>query len=162
MRRTQRIGGFPGDTQGVGDRELVFAFEPGPERFAPDVGHDVVEEPVGLTAVEQRENVGMLQPGGGLDFAQEPLAAQRSGQLGMEDLDGDRAVVTEVVGQIHGGHATCPELALDAVAVGESSCKLGEPIHVSRKATLPGGPGLGSGIRPRRPYRGEGIRRPGV
>ena len=61
----------------------------------------------------------MLQVGDGLDLAQEPLGADHRGELGAQDLDGDLAVVLEVLGQVHRGHAALAQLALDAVAVGE-------------------------------------------
>ncbi len=60
----------------------------------------------------------MLEIGGGLDLGEEPLGADHRGQLGPEDLDGDLALVPEVVGEVDRGHAARPELALDAVAVG--------------------------------------------
>ena len=47
----------------------------------------------------------MVEPGGDAHFREEavgPSAAARSG----EDLDGDLAVVLEVVGEIDRGHAT--------------------------------------------------------
>ena len=173
---TKRPSGATSYPHRVGDRELPLPLQPGSQGLPAHVWHDVEELSVRGAAVEQREDVGVLEARGGLDLAQEPLTAQRGGQLGMEDLDGDRTVVAEVVGQIHGGHATSPELALDAVTVGKSSCKLGEPIHVYQKATLPRGPGLGGiqapvakqnrprdqGYRTGGPYRPGGIRRPGV
>ena len=59
----------------------------------------------------------MLQPGGELDLAQEALRAERGGELGVEHLERDRAVVLEVVGEIDGGHAAAAELALERVTV---------------------------------------------
>jgi hypothetical protein len=61
----------------------------------------------------------MVQPGGHLDLPQEPLRPQRGGQLGLEDLEGDGAVVLEIGGEVDGGHAAAAELALDGVAVGQ-------------------------------------------
>ena len=55
-----------------------------------------------------------------LNLPLEPLRSQRGGQLGEQHLEGDRAVVLEVVGQIDGGHPAAPELALKRVAVVES------------------------------------------
>jgi hypothetical protein len=98
----------------------------GPQRFAGDVGHHVEEQAVGRAAVEQRQDVRVLQPGGGLDLGQEPLRAQRRRQLGVEHLDGHLAVVPEIVRQVDRGHAAGAELALDAVAVGERG---GEALH---------------------------------
>ena len=39
-------------------------------------------------------------------------------QLGVQDLDGDLAVVLQVLGEVDGGHAALAELAFEAVAVG--------------------------------------------
>ena len=61
----------------------------------------------------------MLQVGGGLDLGEEALGADDGGELGAQDLDGDLAVVLEVLGEVHRGHAARAELALDPVAVGE-------------------------------------------
>ena len=70
----------------------------------------------------------MLQRRDGLDLAQEPLGADHGGELGLEDLDGDLAVVLEVLGEVDRGHAARAELALDAVAVGKSCCKVGPGV----------------------------------
>ena len=64
----------------------------------------------------------MLEPGGGLDLAQEALGAERRGELGVQHLERDGAVVPEVAGEVDGGHAAATELALEAVAV--SHCRL--------------------------------------
>ena len=50
------------------------------------------------------------------------------GEFGVEDLDGDLAVVLEVVGEVDGGHAALAELALEAVAVGEGGGEAGDGI----------------------------------
>ena len=66
----------------------------------------------------------MLQRGRRLDLDHEPLGAEHRGEFGLEDLDRDLAVVLEVLGEVDRRHAAGAELALDAVAVGQSS---GEP-----------------------------------
>jgi hypothetical protein len=42
----------------------------------------------------------------------------------MHDLQRDRPVVAEIVGQEHRGHATAPQLALEPVAVSEADLDL--------------------------------------
>ncbi len=71
------------------------------------------------SAVEQRQNVWMIELGGEGDLAEEPFGAEAVGQFRVEDLDGDRAVVPAVVREIDGGHAARTELPLDAVTVGQ-------------------------------------------
>ena len=70
-------------------------------------------------AVEQRQDVGVPEAGRGLDFAEEALGAECGGEFGAEHLDGDLAVVLEVLGEVDGGHAALAELALDAIAVAQ-------------------------------------------
>ena len=41
------------------------------------------------------------------------------GQLGLKNLEGDGAVVLEILGQKDGGHPSAAELALEPVAAGE-------------------------------------------
>ncbi len=61
-----------------------------------------------------------------LDFTQEALGADDRRQLGPQHLDGDLAVVLDVLGQVHGGHAALAELALEAVAVGQGLGQAGK------------------------------------
>ena len=88
----------------------------------------------------------MLEPRGDLDLAQESVRPEQDGQLGVEDLDGDAAVVPEVLGEEDGGHAAAAHLALDPVAAGERGVQLfGEIGHgrwiprtrVKPRASLP-------------------------
>ena len=117
----QRGGDFGGDPHGVGHGELLLPGEPVAQRFALDERHDVVGGALHLARVEQAEDVGVLQGGDGLDFAQEPLGTDHGGELGAEHLDGDLAVVLEIVGEVDGGHAALPQFALEAVAVGHGT-----------------------------------------
>ena len=81
----------------------------------------VEQEAVGHTAIEQRQDVRMLQRRRGLDFHNEALAAEHSGAFGLVHLDRDLAIVLQVFGEINGGHTTGAEFTVEAVAVGEGS-----------------------------------------
>ena len=70
------------------------------------------------------------------DLAQETLAADDGGQLGVEDLDGDLALVAEVLGEIHRGHAALAELPLDPVAVAIAA----EPLELCNHVVPRGRP----------------------
>ncbi len=59
----------------------------------------------------------MLQVGGDLDLPEKPIRADRSRQLGTQDLHRHLAVMLQVLGQIDRRHATAAYLALDSVAV---------------------------------------------
>ncbi len=47
--------------------------------------------------------------------------AQHGRQLGLQDLERDLAIVLEVLGEVHRGHAALAQFPLDAVAVGEAA-----------------------------------------
>ena len=85
--------------------------------------------PVVSSGVEQRQQVGVLKVGGDLDLGEEALGADDGPEFGLEDLDGDEAIVLEVVREVDGGHAALPELALNAVAVGQGLREAVERRH---------------------------------
>jgi hypothetical protein len=61
----------------------------------------------------------MLEPRRGLDLAQEPFAPEHRAEIRVQHLDGDFALVAQVMRQVNRGHAARAELALDPVAAGE-------------------------------------------
>ena len=126
--RRERLGDLAQQPHRLGHRQLAAAGQAVAQGLALDVGHHVVEEAVGVAGVEQAQDVGMLQPGGDLDLAGEPLGAERGGQLGAQDLHRHLAVVLQVLGEVDRGHAALAELALDAVAVGEGRLQSGHRL----------------------------------
>ncbi len=68
----------------------------------------------------------MLEPGGELDLALEPVVAHAGGELRMEQLERHRPVVPEVAGEVDRGHAPAPELALERVSLHQ---RLTEPLE---------------------------------
>lgn len=74
-----------------------------------------------------------MQSGQHANLAREPLTAFRGAELGMENLEGDRAVVSQVASAVDGGHATAAELSLDRVATGECCVRVRDfVVHASR------------------------------
>jgi len=106
----QRARHLTGQTHGIGHGELLFTIQPVTQRFPFDVRHDVVHRTADLTRVVQRENVGVLQVGGGFDLLQEARATDDRGQLRPQHLERHLAIVLDVVGQVHRGHAALAEL----------------------------------------------------
>ena len=107
--------GLARDPERVAHRELLLAGEAGAEGLALDVGHGEPEPAGRVARVEHGEDVRVLEPGREADLAKEALGAESGGELGVEDLEGDGAVVLEVAGEEDGGHATAAELALERV-----------------------------------------------
>lgn len=119
MRFGERVGDLADDANDVGDGQLMLLREPRSERSAVDEGHDVVEEALRFTRIDEGQNVRVLQPGRDLHFSEETLVAERRRQLGVQDLDRHRAVVLEVFGQVDGCHPAAAELSLEAIATGQ-------------------------------------------
>src|SRR5712692_7302031 len=70
----------------------------------------------------------MLKASGELDLAAEPLRTQCRGEFGMEDLQGDRAVVLEISCEVDRRHPPAAELALERVAAAEGGLQMSEEI----------------------------------
>jgi hypothetical protein len=113
-------GRHPGDdAEGRLDRQLDLALEAVAQGLPLHVRHRVVHDAVGHARVEDREDVRVGEAGGEADLAQEAVRAEGGCELRAHDLEGNEAVVPEVPGEVDGGHAAVPKLALDAVAVAE-------------------------------------------
>jgi hypothetical protein len=88
------------------DRKLALTSEPVAQRLPGHERHHVVQQPcAGVAAIQQRQNVRVLQLRRRADLAQEPLTAQRGAEVRVQDLDGDVTVVPNVASEIDRGHA---------------------------------------------------------
>ncbi len=119
MRVVQRPRGLLRDPDGLLDRELPVAPKPAAQALALDVGHREPQPAGGVARVVDRQEVGMLEPGGEPDLPEEALGAERRRQLGMEHLERDRPLVPQVLDEVHRAHAAAPELAFEPVAVAQ-------------------------------------------
>ncbi len=59
----------------------------------------------------------MLQPGRHLYLPKKPIGPQARGQLRTKDLEGDLAMVLQVLRQVYRAHSALPQRALEAIAV---------------------------------------------
>src|SRR6188768_2138443 len=103
----------------------MLAGEPFPEGLALDKRHDIVEQGEAcrgghFSRVDQSEDMGMLQVGRDADLTQEPVPAQCGGKLGVQYLEGDGALMLDVVRQEDGRHAAATELSLDRIPAGKA------------------------------------------
>src|SRR5688572_17557012 len=113
----QCIGHFACDAKRIGYWELPLALQSPTERLPLHVWHDVVQQPVRFTRIEQLEDVRVLKLRRRLDLAEETFATERGCELGMQDLDGNVPIVFDIAREIHCRHAAASELPLDAVLV---------------------------------------------
>ncbi len=125
----QRFGDVAGDRQGIGEGEPALPREPMAQGLSLDIRHDVEEQSVRDARIEQRQDVGVGETGGHLDFAEEPVGPQGNAELGPQHLHGHQPVVTQVAGEVDDGHPATTNFAVDCVAVGqrglETSAKIG-------------------------------------
>ena len=119
------------DLHGVVDRQLAVPGQPVAQRLALDRRHDVIEESVGLTGVEQRQDVWVLELRDRLDLAREAVGAQRGGELGAQHLHRHLATVPHVFREIDRRHAARPELADQTIAVSQGR---GDAVEGGRHA----------------------------
>jgi len=89
----------------------------------------------------ERKYVGMTQVSYDVYLAQKSFRTQLISEIFAQDLDGDLAIVFEVVRQIYGSHATATKCALDLVAFGErrdepfwNICHLVNPSHPGQES----------------------------
>ena len=72
------------------------AIELVPQRLAVDERHHIIKERICHARIEQRQDVGMLEIGGGRDLLEKPLGAEDRREFGPEYLDRDFPLVPEV------------------------------------------------------------------
>jgi hypothetical protein len=113
--------------------KLFLPIETVAKRVTLHVRHHVEEEAVGRARVEQRQDVRVLQVGGGLDLGEETLGAHDRRELGLQDLDGHPAAVLEILGQVYRGHAAFAQGALEAVSVGQGRRQAGGQVRHGRQ-----------------------------
>jgi hypothetical protein len=128
VRGGERVRHFAQDLHGFADRDRALPREAGAQRFARDVRHHV-ERPLARIAgrhhprIEQRQDVRVLQARRQLDLRQEAVGAERLGDLGADDLDGDLARVPNVMREVDGRHAAFAELAFDVVPIRKAAAE---------------------------------------
>jgi hypothetical protein len=114
---------FSRDPDRLVDREPALAFQPVAQRLALHERHDEPQVTLGLTRVEDGQDMGVLEAGGESDLTAESRRADRGRHVRVQNLDGHPAFVPRVVGEPNGGHPTAAELPEHAVraklAVGE-------------------------------------------
>jgi hypothetical protein len=139
------VGDLARNPQRVGDRQLPFALESCTQRLALDERHHIEQLPLEASRIEQRQDVRVLQRRRELDLLQESIGAEHGGEFGVQQLERDLTAMPNVLRQVDGRHAARAELALDAVAVGETRAEVREQRAAHRPSA--GGVPIGHGER---------------
>ena len=90
------------------------------QRLSLDERHGEPEPALGGAGIKDAEDVGVLEAGCKTDFAFEALAPDIGGDLVMQDLQGYRAVVPEIMCEVDNGETSAAKLSLDAIPVDKS------------------------------------------
>ena len=156
VRVRERADHVAQDAHRLRDRQLALAADPGPEGLARDERHDEVGQPVGFAGGEQGHDVRMLELGGELDLAPEPVDVHAGRELGEQHLDHDLSAERLLVGEEDVRHAAPAELAVEHIRLAERGLELiaegrDHRHHGGRRWNLTAGPGLGHGLRARSP-----------
>ena len=114
---TQRAGHVAHDLHRVRDRQLLLPGDPHAEGFARHEGHDEVRQAIGLAGIQERQDVGMGQPGDRLDFPDETVDPHLGDHLGSQDLDGHQAAMLQVLGPEHDGGGALAYFPVKRIAV---------------------------------------------
>ena len=73
----------------------------------------------------------MLEVRGNSDFLEKPRCAEVDAELGIQNLERNRAIVAQIVCLIHDRHTTASDLALDPVSAGQRGIELLSKLHGS-------------------------------
>ena len=111
------VSDLASERKDLADGKLFLSGEQVAQGFAPDVRHDTVDNAVGFTRAQYRNDVGVVQLRGDLDLTKEAIAAQDGTEYVPEHLDGYEGIRLGIVGEIHGGHAATSENGIHPVAV---------------------------------------------
>jgi len=123
LRRVSRYG------HDLRQRERTFARQSLAQGFALHQGHHVPEKVFCLPGIEKGNDERVLEPGGNLDLAQEPVGGQRDNQFRAEHLDGHGALVLHIGGGEHHRHAPAADLASDLVPACDRRSKAVGEFH---------------------------------
>ena len=113
-------GHFPRDLHHMLDGQTRGIFvQAVPQRARRHVWHGIEEPACRDAGVEQRQEMGVVQSRLCPDLPQEPLDAERGAKRGMEHLEGDPTVVSEVASPIHRGSGAPAQLLFHQISVGQ-------------------------------------------
>ena len=137
MGGVERGGHLPEDRERPLRLEPPVAGEQGVQVGALHVAHRDEEDAVRLSRLVDRDDIRMLEPGGGTPLLLEPLPEARVGrELGREHLDRDLAPVAKLLGEVDDPHAAAAEQRLDPEA-GELGADAGVVGVAHRRRVVP-------------------------
>ena len=89
-----------------------------------DEGHAIVWQGAGGSSAQDRNDVGLLEPGDKFDLAREALDVERHGELRHQDLDDDISAQRLVARQENERHSPATQLTPDCVVTAECALEV--------------------------------------
>src|SRR5690242_16491336 len=129
VRVSESARGAAHDLNRVGDRQLSLSGHALPQRLAFDVRHDVEEEFADAARIEERQNVRMLKRRRHPNLDQEPLGAEYRAERGLQNLERDFAVVSEILRAKDVRHPPATDLLLETISVTERRVESSDWVH---------------------------------
>ena len=123
------LGHLAGEVDGAVRRDGSVADYAG-ERAALDEGHGEECVPVDFVGLEDGADVGVLEGGGGLGFAQETLALALVHIALVEKLESDVTFKTEILGAIHHAHTALAKLVEDSIVRNDATDHRGNAFQL--------------------------------
>src|SRR5688572_25692857 len=102
----QPLRDFLSDPHRLLDWKLAFSPDQVAQTLPRHIRHDVEEQPLGASRVMDWQDVGVNQTGRNADFPEKSAGTEGCSKGWAQDLDGDKAVVLQVPGQVNCGHAS--------------------------------------------------------
>ncbi len=139
VRVLERRGDLAGDAERFVDRESSLAAEPFAKRLAFDERHGEEHASVGLSGIEEGEDVRVVEPGDGADLGEEAVVADRGVELRVQDLQRDRPVVFQVGREEYDRRPAVSYFAQHCVSVRDRGGKLPRELVrlIAQDAPLP-------------------------
>jgi hypothetical protein len=119
MRESECIRDLSGEANGFLDRQGPDGAQPVTQGAAFRVGEHKPGQAVGRAGIEERKDVRMGEPGRDADLSKEAIGTDRECEFGVEHLDRNPPIMTEVVGEKDTPTAAATEFVLNPVAAGE-------------------------------------------
>ena len=99
------------------DGKLLLTIQPCSKRLSIHKRHYVVEKTVRGSRIEKRKKIRVLKIRRNSDFREKPLWTEHGAELRIQEFEGDRPLVTQILREINRRHSTGANFALDVVTI---------------------------------------------
>jgi hypothetical protein len=111
----QSVCDLGGEGKRVVDRKGLLFLEAAAEGLTCHERHDVIRRALDRAGIEKWKNVRMRETCHDPDFARKAFGGYRLRDFEAEELEGDRAVVLDVMGEVYNRHSPRSDRAFEAI-----------------------------------------------